>query len=190
MKNSGKANSELEFGYFGSKRQLHEVQFCARAIANYFDCRCFSRTLPNGVRAITFFGFAQDVAAAMALSHALMIAMEQDYGLWSNTQSANQVHGKTLRSAFMRGFGERVSERLDEMKVAQKAVVSTGTALVVLKGQLITQAMADHGVKLKKQARYATRNDGAKEAGRAAGDRASLVSGKGVSETKKLGDGK
>lgn len=161
---------EMTNGQFGDKKHSHEVRFCATAVADYFDCKVYKATV-NGKKVINFFGFAQDVEACMVLINALAFAMESDYRKWHNTQNSD-IHGKTLRKNFMIGFSDRVSVRLNEMKKERtNQNVTTGTALVVLKNQLVEKAFT---VKIKKVITYYTPNEHAYAAGQAAGNNANL----------------
>lgn len=167
---------ETEHGIFSrGKKQLHEVRFSANAIARFFDCKVFSKSI-NGEKVINYFGFAADVAAAIALTETLMYAMDNDYKIWSekNKHNYQNQHGKTLRKAFMVGFTQRVNQRLDDFKIARNAQ-QTKNALVVLKNQLVEKSFKEEQIRLTNgNVKHYIKSDDAYSAGFAAGDRANL----------------
>lgn len=166
------STNKMETGEFGNKKKLHEVQYCVTAIADFFDCKIWA-TRGNDAHKIKFFGFPQDVAAAMALTEALVYAMESDYKKWFNSQNSD-VHGKTLRKNFMLGFCSRINARLKEMKLARNSA-NTGTALIVVKGQVVTEEYAKLNMKISKSYRTVySSNNAAYEAGQTAGNTANL----------------
>jgi hypothetical protein len=174
MKDFQNENSvnKMETGSFGSKKKLHEVQYCVTAIAEFFDCKVWANRGTDSHK-IKFFGFPQDVVAALALTEALVHAMESDYKLWFSNQNS-EVHGKTLRKNFMLGFCSRINARLKEMKLARN-VATTGTALIVVKGQVVTEEYAKLNMTVKKAYRSTyTSNNAAYEAGQSAGNTANL----------------
>ena len=173
------SGNKMETANFGNKKKLHEVQFCVNAIAKFFDVKVWSATTSVN-RVIRYFGFPNDVAAAIALTETLVYAMEGDFDRYmlNNVQS---VHGKTLRKNFMVGFAHRVSERLKELKL-ERNPVTTGTALVVLKNQVVEAEAEKLNLQLKKGAsNRTTANTAAYEAGQVAGGRVNLGNTKYIS---------
>lgn len=168
---------KMEYGRFGTKKQIHEVSFIVNQIANLFDCKVF-RSIINGYKVIQFFGFPEDVAACLALTDTLVIAMEFDCKVYQKTTSQD-VHGKTLRKGFMLGFAVRINERLKEMKTQRTENKTTGTALVVLKNQIVASEFVKENIKLKKASQtIRTSNNEAYLAGYKSGNNISLNNNK------------
>lgn len=169
---------DLEQGvYEDGRKNRHEINFCINAIAKFFDCVAYSSKNPfTKETSYKFFGFAADVAAAIELTKAIAQAMESDYDRWyvANKSQYPHDHGRTLRKSFMIGFAQRIIERLKEFKSNRN--VSTGTALIVLKNQIVTQAFeeANSNVTFKKSTTKYNPN-GAHAAGYEAGGRANIT---------------
>jgi len=175
---------KMETSDFGEKKKLHEVQFCVNAIAKFFDVKVWSTTMGTGNRVIRFFGFPQDVAAAMALTETLVYAMERDYKNWFATQSQD-VHGKTLRKNFMLGFCSRVNSRLKDLKEEREVKAENnlpGTSLVILKNQVVESEAEKLNLRLRKASRsYSRANTSAYDAGCYAGSQVNLGNNKMIS---------
>lgn len=115
------------------KRQQHEITYCLRTIAEYWDCRTWTQG-----QKLTFFGEKHDTENAHAMTVLLHIAMDHEWGRYLNSPSRpTHVHGKTLRTSFMMGMVTRLCERLRDLKAArtQASAPETGTALVVVKAR-------------------------------------------------------
>jgi len=173
---------KMEHGLFGRNKRWHEVKYCSGAVADLFDCQVFkTEKMVNGkeVKYLNFFGFPQDVAAAMALTDLIYRAMENDFRNYLLNAARNGVHGKTLRKAFMLGFASRVSDRLREMKKEAAQVKPTGTELVVLKNQVVKNHLASEGIHLRvSNSKTTYRSTDAYAAGQSAGDKAVLSNNK------------
>lgn len=94
---------------------------------------------------IHFFGFPTDVAAALALTQIVQVAMKTSVVKYKRNISAKE------KTAFQDGFATRIAERLTEIIRARqyKALnVSDGKGLVVLKNQLVTE---DYAKKLREK---------------------------------------
>lgn len=92
-----------------------------------------------------------------------------------------ELAGTPLRratSSFQLGMAVRVSERLETMHDEREARVagqrSTGTALMVVRHQVVEEAFRASGPRLRAMPGLMTRNTGAFRAGRAAGDQVNL----------------
>ncbi len=121
-----------------------------------------------------FFGVPHDVEIALYLYEVCAEAMEHD---WSEFM---EVHGYSMkkRASFRAGFAHRVYERLIQMKRErdERNRKATGTALMVLKDQLVTQEFARQvGVKLVKgRASGGASDPNAYRAGMSSGGRVNL----------------
>ena len=93
-----------------------------------------------------------------------------------------RLRGLTLRRAsksFQQGMAARVADRLDEMHQAREAGVaaqhSTGTALMLVKHQVVDDALRETAIRLVSAGRLSrVRPNGAFRHGFAAGDRVNL----------------
>lgn len=169
------STESMETSSYGNKKKLHEVQYCVNSIAAFFDVKVWISNNVNS-RCMKFFGFPQDVAAAIALTETLVSAMENDFKAYMATNTED-VHGKTLRKSFMLGFASRVSQRLKEFKQERKNLLTgeRGTAIVVLKNQVVETKYNELNMKLRTtytKASYS--NATAFSAGYSAGGRVSL----------------
>lgn len=170
--------SDTEYGIFDTGRKnAHEVFWCISRIGEFFDCVSFSqKDRYTKVTSMKFFGFSADVVGAIELTKAIMFAMESDYTLWfENNKHFHGEHGKTLRKSFMLGFASRINARLKELKAARNVQANTGTALIVLKNQIVVRDFQQQKIKIvNKKTTVSTSNTSAYEAGQAAGGRADL----------------
>lgn len=129
---------------------------------------------------ITFFGFAHEVEIAGYLLDICANAMRVEQarilrgGSWAYTpRQRNKLY------PFLDGMADRLAMRLRQMAPKQP----TGTGLVVLRQELIRQALEDEGIKIKEGLGHASRYgfDAYRE-GVAAGDRVGLNPGVGAPE--------
>jgi hypothetical protein len=97
----------------------------------------------------TFFGVPHDVEIALYLYEICAEAMERD---WADYME-HYGYSMKKRMSFRAGFSHRVYDRLMQMKRERddRTRAATGTALLVLKDQLVTQEFAQRfGIKLVK----------------------------------------
>lgn len=118
-----------------------------------------------------FFGTPQDLEMAEYLYEMCSFAAEDGW-----TEYMDQ-HGYSLarRASFRQGFSSRIHRRLAELKAARDARVrATGTALVVLKDELVKSEWAKEGIKLGKPDGQRVVDGHAYQQGQAAGNRVNL----------------
>lgn len=178
------------------------IDGCINSLAKLFSGRCwFARWhTVNGKRQVSyaFFVQEQDKEALEYLFKVIERAIEtearefkrsQEYknpnvpdwmeDLHSRERFSRKIKTKQTRS-FQRGMADRVSERLDAMRRENDAAMkareqSTGTSLMVLKGQLIREEFEKEGIKLRVVRSYRQAyHGGAYGAGQRAGDRVNL----------------
>jgi len=116
----------------------------------------------------TFFGTPHDLEIGLYLFEVCAEAM--DYG-WSEYM---EIHGYSMkkRASYRMGFAGRVTARLRELKAARAK--PTGTALIVLKDQLVKSEWSKEGIKLQAGAKRYVADMGAFREGTAAGGRVNL----------------
>lgn len=115
-----------------------------QSIARLFDCKCWGMKvhieeipelgIGHPVRPFVFYGMPYDVAASIA-------TMSICYSAVSTAALAERKN----RADFGLGMVMRLCNRIDELKPKQQ----TGSALIVLKDQLVTEAFAKTGIKLR-----------------------------------------
>jgi hypothetical protein len=160
-------------------KQRRPIDGCITAIARFCDCKVWvsrDTMMPSYV----FFGFDADTALAGYLFHVIDRAMATALTAFRATQP--RLRGAGLRAAsrsFQQGMAARVSDRLDEMHRQRDANVaaqrSTGTALILVKQQVVEDAFRGTEIRLVSAAGLnRARLNGAFRHGLAAGDRVNL----------------
>lgn len=156
-----------EFIFFG--RDYGDWMALQSSIARLYACKNWTGAareedilglgFETKIRPFVFFGFASDVTACIATMSICFTAVA--------TESDKQ---KKKSRDFAYGMVSRLCERINELKPKMQ----TGTGLIVLKDQLVTDEFA----KLNMKFRYVSNNRNvdadAFNRGRAAGDRVSL----------------
>jgi hypothetical protein len=96
---------------------------------------------------------------------------------------------KRACQAFMVGMASRVSQRLNELAAQRETVAKTasGTALVVIRNQLVDAAFAKLHLNFKGSSGISIRDSSAYGAGRAAGDRVNFNRPVGHAAFKRIG---
>ncbi len=160
-------------------KQRRPIDGCVTTIARFCDCKVWiarDALVPSYV----FFGFAADTALASYLFNVIDRAMATALMAYRATHPS--LRGGGLRSAsksFQQGMAARVAGRLDEMHRERDANVaaqrSTGTALILIKGQVVEDAFRETEIRLVAAAGLGrARLKGAFQHGLAAGDRVNL----------------
>ena len=142
------AQAEVQIG--GQRRR--PVDGCVTAIARFCECKVWLSRAEAGVSYV-FFGFESDTSLAAYLLQVIDRAIR--------TEAANfrgrcqRLKGVALRRAslsFQHGMATRVGERLGEMLRRRDADIaaprSTGTALMLLKHQVVEETFQDTGIRL------------------------------------------
>jgi hypothetical protein len=160
-------------------KQRRPIDGCVTAIARFCDCKVWI-SRDTGKPTYVFFGFEVDAALAGYLFHVIDRAMRTEL---TRFRGANpRLEGLTLRRAsksFQQGMAARVADRLDEMHQVRDASVaaqrSTGTALILVKHQIVDGAFRDTAIRLVAAGSLSrVRMNGAFRHGLAAGDRVNL----------------
>jgi hypothetical protein len=134
--------------------------------------------LVQPVTKVRFFGLMADVAACVATSGIVCASVNSE---------ASKFKGH--RISFRLGMIARLSERLRAMQIEERqAPVASGTALIVLKDQLVTEEYAKLNLRLSRgrAAKQSATNSAAYHAGSAAGSRVDLGGAK-VAQTRQIG---
>ena len=160
-------------------KQRRPIDGCVTSIARFCDCKVWvSRN--SMTPSYVFFGFEADTALASYLFKVIDRAMRTE--LTTFREAHPRLAGVSLRSAsksFQQGMAARLADRLNEMHRERDASVaaqrSTGTALILVKHQVVEEAFRQTEVRLVSAGRlnHARRN-GAFRQGLVAGSRVNL----------------
>ncbi len=164
-------------------RQRRPIDICMPAIARFCDCKVWlARATAEGAAAgshYVFFGFATDTKLAAYLVAVIDRAIRTDLLAFRRENPA--LSGLVLRRAslsFQQGMAARIAERLEAMHAEREAHVAAqreaGTALIVIRHQVVEAAFAEARVRLHALPGLTLRRNAAYRAGRLAGDRVNL----------------
>jgi hypothetical protein len=123
-----------------NRRHMHSAGvWTAPAVADFFDCKCW-----RDHTEIIFFGSKDDVVLAHVMLNMIRVAMDRDLQSFMDGPGLEiDAHPATLKASFLRGMGQRVSERFDILKHERTAMArSRGNELVVMKGALVDTEFA------------------------------------------------
>ena len=160
-------------------KQRRPIDGCVTAIARFCDCKVWiarDAVVPSYV----FFGFDPDTALASYLFNVIDRALTT--ALMAFRATHPRLSGVGLRQAsksFQQGMVARVADRLDAMHRERDAHVaaqhSTGTALILVKQQVVEDAFRETKIRLVAVSGLSrVRLNGAFRQGLAAGDRVNL----------------
>jgi hypothetical protein len=112
--------------------QVHAAElYVAPAIGEFFDCKCWRERAES-----FFFGQWADVEHAHALLAAVRSAMEREFAEFFET-GAGDESPKVLAASFSEGMGQRISQRLRQLKAGQSAILAKGKDLVASFAKLV-----------------------------------------------------
>ncbi|WP_367617406.1 DUF7168 domain-containing protein [Plastoroseomonas hellenica] len=168
---------EVEVPLGGQKRR--PIDSCVPSIARFCDCKVWLAR-DNGEPCYVFFGFEADAALARYLYEVIDRAIRDEVQAYRQRSPA--LAGLLLRrasTAFQQGMAIRVADRLDRMHAEREQRVaaqrSTGTALMVVKHQVVEDAFRETGTRLTSGGWTRLAGHGAAfRQGQAAGDRVNL----------------
>lgn len=139
-------------GSFKTNKQVDVIYYIVPKIAKYTETRglCNQKT---GL--VNWFGTRPDIEHAMWLYTLIQNALEQSWKAYrysfDYTKLHRQgIHGRVIRNNFRKGFIANVAMRLDKMIEEKLAgIITNGTALVILKHELIQSFIEAEGIKSK-----------------------------------------
>lgn len=131
-------------------------------LAEFADCKVWRSKLENeGVIAYYFFGLESDTQMVQYLYNTIVSALTSETRKYKDSiKHVDFVRGqkKVASCTFQRSFANRIAYRLLHMKTQMNADLEakreTGTALVLIKNQIVEQAFQEQNVRLRK--RYTT----------------------------------
>jgi Protein of unknown function (DUF2786) len=165
------------------RERRHPIDSCITSLADLVNARCWfhkSYGTMGKHSSYAFFGQEQDLELISYLFKVIHSAMEHESELFK--QEDAYLYAGSRRSAtvsFQRGMATRIGQRLREMKQENDAELArhrtTGTALVVLKKQLIEEEWKKEGIRLTSaRSSYSIRDYSAFGHGQQAGDKVNL----------------
>ena len=167
---------QVEVPLGGQRRR--PIDACVPAIARFCDCKVWLARA-DGNASYVFFGFDTDTALAAYLFTVIERAMR--FELLGFRKSRVALVGTALRRAsanFQHGMAARVAERLTAMHAEREASVAaerpTGTALILVRHEVVEAAFRDCGLRLRSVPGLTYGRDAAFRAGRNAGERVNL----------------
>ena len=159
-------------------RQRRPIDVCVPALARFCDCKVWLARSEEQTHYV-FFGFETDTALAAYLFAVISRAITT--GLTGFRRGEAVLMGVALRRAsasFQHGMAARVAERLGGMHAEREAAVAaqrpTGTALMLVRHQVVEEAFQARKVRLRSLPGLTLRRNAAFRAGRVAGDRVNL----------------
>ena len=154
------------------------IDLCVPAIARFCECKVWLARSEVSARYV-FFGFATDTKLAAYLFGVIDRAIGTD--VLAFRRGSPSLAGAALRRAsvsFKQGMATRIAERLETMHAEREANVAAnrvaGTALMVIRHQVVEDAFRATKIKLQSLPGVTLRRDGAYRAGRLAGDSVNL----------------
>jgi Protein of unknown function (DUF2786) len=142
------------------RQRRHPIDSCITSLADLVNAKCwFHRRWDKHGRApsaYAFFGQEQDLELIEYLFKVIHSAIEHEAEEFKQ-EDAYQLAGdagkrRSATVSFQRGMATRIGQRLRELKAANEAELAkhrvTGTALMVLKAQLIEEEWEKQGVRL------------------------------------------
>jgi Protein of unknown function (DUF2786) len=173
------------------RKHRHPIDSCVTALANLVGAKCWFHRHYGKPSAYAFFGQENDLELIEYLFKVIRTALDSEaeefkqtdeYQLNNYNFAEPQFRAGARRSAyvsFQRGMACRISQRLNELRKQNDAELArhrpTGTALIVLKAQLIEDEFQKEGVKLSSyRGGWSIGNAKAFSHGQEAGDRVNL----------------
>ena len=154
------------------------IDLCVPAIARFCECKVWLARSEQSARYV-FFGFVTDTKLAAYLFSVIDRAIRSE--VMTFRQDAVGLAGVALRRAstsFQHGMAARIAERLETMHAEREASVAAnrtaGTALMVIRHQVVEDAFRTAKIRLQSLPGLTLRRNGAYRAGRLAGDRVNL----------------
>ena len=162
-----------------SAQQRRPIDGCVTAIARFCGCKVWI-SRDDVTPSYIFFGFEADTALASYLFTVIDRAMRTELAAFRIAHP--RLGGVRLRRAsksFQQGMAARVTDRLNQMHRERDAHFaaqrSTGTALILVKHQVVEDAFRETEIRLVSAGRLGrARLDGAFRHGLIAGDRVNL----------------
>ena len=167
---------QVEVPLDGVKRR--PIDLCVPAIARFCDCKVWLAR-SGGRAGYVFFGFDTDTRLAAYLFSVIDRAIRSDLLVFRRqTPSLAGIALRRASTSFQQGMAARIAERLEAMHAEREASVASnraaGTALMVIRHQVVEDAFRGSKIRLQTQPGLTLRQNGAYRAGLLAGDKVNL----------------
>lgn len=171
------------------RTKRHPIDSCITALANLVSAKCWFHRTRGKPSAYAFFGQENDLELIDYLYRVISSAIDSESEAFKSTDTYLLVGGgngsgsggerRSATISFQRGMAVRISKRLMQMKQDIDAELArhrvTGTALIVLKKQLVEDEFKKHGPQLRStRSMYSVRNPQAFARGLNAGEKVNL----------------
>ena len=167
---------QVEVPIGGQRRR--PIDMCVPALARFCDCKVWLARAEQQSHYV-FFGFETDVSLAAYLFVVIARSIQTEVAGFRNTKTT--LAGVPLRRAstsFQGGMAVRVGERLTAMHAEREAAVAAqrpaGTALILVRHQVVDEAFRARKMPLRSTPGLTLRQNAAFREGRAAGERVNL----------------
>ena len=167
---------QVEVPIGGQRRR--PVDICVPALARFCDCKVWLARTEQQSHYV-FFGFETDVGLAAYLFAVIARSIQTEVAGFRKTKAT--LAGVALRRAstsFQGGMAVRVGERLTAMHAEREAAVAAqrpaGTALMLVRHQVVDDAFRARKMPLRSMPGLTLRQNAAFREGRAAGERVNL----------------
>lgn len=107
---------------------------------------------------ISFFGFAHEVEISTYLLEICARAMRQQLAWMQGELTRLRLFRPAARQLRLRPFLDGMADRLAQRILALKPAEATGTGLIILRGELLNQALAEAGIQIKLRQTVASRS--------------------------------
>jgi hypothetical protein len=158
-------------------RQRRPIDACVPAIARFCDCKVWLARA-GAESHYVFFGFGTDVALASYLFTVIERAIASELAGWRPGRGLAGTALRRARASFQHGMVARVAERLESLHAEREASVAaqrpTGTALILVRHQVVEEAFKARKIRLQALPGLAQRRNAAFQDGRLAGERVNL----------------
>ncbi|AWY09243.1 hypothetical protein vBRpoSV10_121 [Ruegeria phage vB_RpoS-V10] len=168
-------------------KKIHVVEYIASAVTRLTETRGWVSSR-DGVASLVFYGFEADVEYALYIVDLVHNAMEAEWAKYRESGALDDYPRNkrgSIRDTFLKGMGARIREKLVTMAAANSLAMTetatTGTALVVVKREMVNEAFDSLEMDISKR-RASTKKHyaGPLFAGMAAGERTNITTGIGA----------
>jgi hypothetical protein len=141
--------------YDTGRKRRNDTDLLCMVVSRFFDCRGWLTKTPEGEIQHVVFGFRADAEAAVLLIGRVYDIIDNATKQFKQGEVYNGLSGarkRTAASSFQTGMVHGVAEKLNKLKDARIAHRSgnTGTALVVVKEEMIQEEIDKLGLSMRK----------------------------------------
>lgn len=128
----------------------YKTEFFISSLAELFDCQHYWTK-----KTIVFFGYKEDVELCIYFYDLILKICFQELDKYFKSEEGYQLkeyyHGRTLYASFIRGFLNRIDEKLYEMYINKKNTINKREAgLIISKRENVNSEFDNLGIKIRK----------------------------------------